>query len=68
VGTTGSWIAKSVLISAGIALVIWVGFYLFFRIHQEIDIAPAYAWRLAVIVFILSAITAMIYFRMRAGR
>ena len=59
---------KSLLISAAIALVIWVGFYLFFKIHQELDIQPAYAWRLGTIAFVLSLIVTMIYFRMRAER
>ena len=60
--------ARSLLISAVVALVIGVGFYLFFRIHQELNIPPAYAWGLGLIAFIISAIAAMIYFRMRAER
>jgi multidrug transporter EmrE-like cation transporter len=60
--------AKSLLISVAAALAVWVGFYLFFKIHQELDIQPAYAWRLGIIAFILSAIATMIYFRMRADR
>ena len=64
----GSWMAKSLGISAIIALVTCVGFYLFFRIHQELDISPAYAWGLGLIAFILSAIATMIYFRSRAER
>ncbi|HEY2499069.1 MAG TPA: hypothetical protein VGK24_18550 [Candidatus Angelobacter sp.] len=63
-----SWMAKSLLISVAAALAVWVGFYLFFKIHQELDIQPAYAWRLGIIAFILSAIATMIYFRMRAER
>lgn len=64
---SGSWVAKSLLISAAIALAIWVGFYLFFRIHQELDIQPAYAWRLGTIAFVASLIGALIYFRTRTG-
>ena len=60
--------AKSLLISVAVALAVWVGLYLFFKIHQELDIQPAYAWRLGIIAFILSVITTMIYFRMRAER
>jgi hypothetical protein len=60
--------AKSFLVSAVIALVIGVGFYLFFRIHQELGIPTAYAWGLGSIAFVLSAIATIIYFRMRAGR
>jgi hypothetical protein len=59
--------AKSLGISSAIALVTWVGFGLFFRIHQELDIQAAYAWKLGAIVFVLSAIIAMIYFRPRGG-
>jgi hypothetical protein len=68
VSTTGSWIAKSFGISAAIALMTWVAFYLFFHIHQELEIQPAYAFRLAIGVFVLSAIITMIYFRVRSGR
>jgi multidrug transporter EmrE-like cation transporter len=68
VSNTGSWMAKSLLISAVIALVICVGFYLFFRVHQELNIPPAYAWWLGLAAFILSAIVTMAYFRTRAGR
>jgi len=60
--------ARSLLISAVVALVIGVGFYLFFKIHQELNIPPAYAWGLGLIAFIISVIAAMIYFRTRAGR
>jgi multidrug transporter EmrE-like cation transporter len=67
VSNTGSWIAKSLAISSVIGLLTWAGFYLFFRVHQELDIQPAYAFKLGVIAFVLSAIVAMIYFRNRAG-
>lgn len=60
--------AKSLGISTAIALVTSVGFYLFFRIHQELYITPAYAWRLGAIIFLVSAISTMIYFRMRTDR
>ncbi|MGZ4878818.1 MAG: hypothetical protein ACXVIO_11490 [Candidatus Angelobacter sp.] len=66
--TTGSWMAKSLGISAAIALVTCVGFYLFFHIHQELEIQPAYAFRLATVAFLLSAIVTMIYFRVRTRR
>lgn len=65
---TVSWIAKSLLISAVIALVTGAAFYLFFRVHEELNIPPSYAWKLGAIVFILSAVFTMIYFRMRAER
>lgn len=64
---TGLWIARSLAISSVIGLMTWAGFYLFFRVHQELDIQPAYAFKLGVIAFVLSAIIAMIYFRSRAG-
>lgn len=59
---------KSLAISAVIALVTCIGFYLFFRIHQELDIPPAYAGWLGLIAFLLSAIAATIYFRTRTER
>ena len=67
VSTTGSWIAKSLAIGAGIALVTGGGFYMFFRVHQELDIQPSYGFKLGAIAFALSAIVAMIYFRNRSG-
>jgi hypothetical protein len=67
VSNTGSWIAKSLAISSAIGLLTWAGFYLFFRVHQELDVQPAYAFKLGAIAFVLSAIVAMIYFRNRAG-
>ena len=60
--------AKSLLISAVIALVICVGFYLFFKVHQELNIPPADAWWLGLAAFVLSAIAITAYFRPRAGR
>lgn len=63
----GSWIAKSLAVSIVIGLLTWVGFYLFFRVHQELYVQPAYAFKLGAIAFVLSAIVAMIYFRSRAG-
>lgn len=62
------WIAKSIGISAAIAVAASAGFYLFFKIHQELYIAPSYAWRLGAIVFLVSAISTMVYFRMRTNR
>lgn len=63
-----SWIWKSLLLSAAIALVAYLGFYLFLRIHQELEIQPGRAWQLGVVVFILSLIFSLIYFRLRAER
>jgi len=67
VNNTGSWIARCLAISSVIGLLTWAGFHLFFRVHQELDIQPAYAFKLGVIAFVLSAIVAMIYFRNRPG-
>lgn len=63
-----SWLRKSLLISVAVALITGVGFYLFFRIHQELEIQPSRAWQLGVGAFLLSAIVTIIYFRMRAER
>ena len=63
-----SWMAKSLAIGAVMALVAWIGFYLFFRIHQELDIQPAHAWKLGGIAFILGTLIAAIYFRTRGER
>ena len=63
-----SWLPKSLLISACIGLITGVGFYLFFRIHQELEIQPARAWQLGVGTFLLSAVVTIIYFRMRTER
>lgn len=66
--TKGLGVAKSLGVSAAIALVTWVGFYLFFHIHQELEIQPAYAFRLGTVAFVLSAIVTLVYFRVRSGR
>jgi uncharacterized membrane protein (DUF485 family) len=68
VSNTFSWIAKSLGISAALALLTWAGFYMFFRVHEELNIQPSYAWKLGIIVFLLSAVVTAIYFRMRAAR
>jgi hypothetical protein len=68
VSTKGLWVAKSLGISAAIALTTCVGFYMFFHIHQELEIQPAYAFRLAIVAFVLSAIVTLVYFRVRSGR
>lgn len=67
-GQTGSWIWKSLAVSAVIALATCAGFYLFFQAHRELDIEPQYAWRISGFAFLLSAVAAMIYFRMRTKR
>jgi drug/metabolite transporter (DMT)-like permease len=60
--------ARALLVSAVIAVVIGMGFYLFFRIHQELDFPPAYAWGLGFVAFVVSVIAMSAYFRNRAGR
>jgi hypothetical protein len=67
VSNAGPWIVKSLAVSTVIGLLTWVGFYLFFKVHQELYVQPAYAFKLGAIAFVLSAIVAMIYFRNRAG-
>jgi multidrug transporter EmrE-like cation transporter len=68
VSTAATWIAKSLVISAALALATGVGFFLFFRIHQELNIAPNYAWWLGAAVFLVSAVSTMIYFCTRTDR
>lgn len=63
-----AWIWKSLLLSAAIALVASLGFYLFLRAHQELEIQPSRCWQFGLLVFVLSAIFSLIYFRMRAER
>jgi hypothetical protein len=67
VSNASSWIAKSLAVSTVVGLLTWAGFYLFFRVHQELYVQPAYAFKLGAIAFVLSAIIAMIYFRTRTG-
>lgn len=64
----GSWIWKSLLISATLALLTWISFYFFFKIHQELNVQPDFALPLSGLAFLLSAIITMIYFRMRSPR
>jgi hypothetical protein len=65
---TVSWIWKSLWLSAAIALVACLGFYLFLRIHQELEIQPSRCWQIGVVAFIVSVIFSLIYFRPRADR
>jgi hypothetical protein len=62
------WISKALLISAGIALAVGFGLSMFFKIHQELGIAPNYGWRLGAIAFLVSLIATAIYFKMRTER
>jgi hypothetical protein len=64
VSNTGPGMTRALLISA----VIGVGFYLFFRVHQELDFPPAYAWGLGLIAFVVSLIAMIAYSRNRSGR
>jgi hypothetical protein len=57
---------KALIASAGIALATSLGLYMFFKIHQELDIAPSYAWGLGAIIFLLSALISVWYFGSRA--
>ena len=67
-GDTETWMSRALLIGAVIAVVVGVGFYLFFRIHQELYFPPAYAWGLGLIAFVVSVIAVSAYFRNRTGR
>jgi hypothetical protein len=67
-GQAGSWIWKSLLISAILALLTWISFYFFFKIHQELNIQPGFALPLSGLAFLLSAIITMIYFHIRRTR
>jgi hypothetical protein len=68
VSKQGTWISKALLVSAGIALATSLGLYMFFKIHQELEIAPAYAWGMGAAVFVVSAVAMMVYFSMRTER
>jgi hypothetical protein len=65
---TGARIAKSLLLSAAVALTIALGFYLFVRAHQELEIQPSRWWQVGVLAFVITAIFSLIYSRMRAER
>lgn len=64
----GSWLWKSISISVAVALITCLGFYLFFRIHQELEVPPARAWQFGAGAFLITAVVTIIYFRMRAER
>jgi hypothetical protein len=68
VSNSNHWIVKSLLTSAVIALVVFAVFYGFLMVHGELGIAPAFSYKIALAVFVLSAIIALIYFRARANR
>jgi hypothetical protein len=65
---TASWIWKSLLLGAAVALVVSLAFYLFVRAHQELEIQPSRCWQIGALAFVISAIFGLIYFRMRAER
>lgn len=65
---SGLWLWKSLLIGAVIALATCAGSYLFFRIHQELNFYPAHWWELGAATFVITAVAAMFYFRMRSER
>ena len=64
----GPWMAKSLLVSAAVALITVVLFYGFFAIHKELEVRPASAFWLGLLAFLLSTVVTMVYFRMRAER
>jgi hypothetical protein len=64
----GSWIWKSLLIAAALALLTWISFYFFFKVHQELNIQPQFALRLSGLAFLLSAMISAIYFRLHSQR
>ncbi len=63
-----SWLVKSFLIGAAVALITFALFYGFFAIHKELDVRPSAAYWLWLLAFLLGAVVSMIYFRMRAER
>jgi hypothetical protein len=68
VSSSNHWIVKSLLISAAIALAVFAVFYGFLMVHQETGITPSSSLKLALVVFVLSTIITLIYFRTRASR
>ncbi len=68
VSNSNHWIVKSLLAAAAIALAVFAVFYGFLMVHQELGIAPASSYKMALAVFVLSAIIGLIYFRTRANR
>ena len=56
---------KCLAISAVVGLATCAIFYGFFVRHQEFGIAPAVAYRYALLAFVLSAIASLIYFRIK---
>lgn len=64
----GSIWMKSLAISLAAAIAVYLVFYFFFRIHGELGVAPATARTFAGLVFLISAVASLIYFRMKAPR
>jgi hypothetical protein len=65
---TTSIFLKCLGIGIGVGLATGVILYGFFVSHQELGIAPAVAYRWALLAFLLSAIGSFVYFRMKAVR
>jgi uncharacterized membrane protein (DUF485 family) len=68
VSSSNHWIVKSLLISVAIALAVFAVFYGFLMVHQETGITPTSSYKIALAVFVISAIITLIYFRTRASR
>jgi uncharacterized BrkB/YihY/UPF0761 family membrane protein len=65
---TGSIVLKTVSISVAAAIAAYALFYGFLIAHQELGVHASTAYRIAILVFLLSLLISWIYFRAKATR
>jgi hypothetical protein len=59
---------RPIAISAALAALTYIGFYLFFIIHQELGISPFFALKLGLLVLLLGLVITTIHSRTRVKR
>lgn len=60
-----SWLIKAFSISGAFAVVVFIAFYIFFSIHQELGLPPAFAWKLGMLALLAGLVATTLYFRLR---
>ena len=65
---TGSMLLKCLAVSAALGVATLALLYGLFVAHRELGVAPASAYRFALIIFLLSALISPLYFKIKGSR
>jgi hypothetical protein len=65
---TGSMLLKCLAVSIACGLATLALLYGLFVTHRELGVAPASAYRFALLVFLLSVLISPIYFKIKSSR